>query len=97
LQQLPQQQQQQQQTPLQETNYIDLMCNWSTGSGTYSPFGAVSVPEQLPEVPQPKQQQQSPPVEKVVPKKRMVAEVRILFKKMYIFINVASKDRYKQK
>ncbi|XP_059473768.1 uncharacterized protein LOC132195642 isoform X2 [Neocloeon triangulifer] len=61
--------------PMQERNYIDnLMCNWSSqGGGTYNPFGIVSSPERLPE-PQP---QPPPPLEeKIVPKKRMVAEVK---------------------
>jgi hypothetical protein len=75
-----QQPQQPQPSPLQERNYIDnLMCNWtSPGVGTYSPFGAVSAPERIPEIQIPQQKPLQPPApleEKVVPKKRMVAEV----------------------
>jgi hypothetical protein len=64
---------------VQERNYIDnLVCNWTSPGGTYSPFGAVSAPERIPEIQIPQQKPQQPPApleEKVVPKKRMVAEV----------------------
>lgn len=58
-----QQPQQPQPSPLQERNYIDnLMCNWtSPGVGTYSPFGAVSAPERIPEIQIPQQKPLQPP------------------------------------
>jgi hypothetical protein len=69
---------------MQERNYIEnLMSNWtSPGVGTYSPFGAVSAPERIPEIPIPQQKPLQPPApleEKVVPKKRMVAEVSKIY------------------
>jgi hypothetical protein len=89
----PSQQPQQQPSPLQERNYIDnLMCNWtSPGVGTYSPFGAVSAPERIPEIQIPQQKPQQPPApleEKVVPKKRMVAEVSKISLLYFLVFNI---------
>lgn len=54
-----------------------LVGNWSsTGSGTYSPFGNGSSPERMMESPIQPLPPQPIPEERVIPKKRIVAEVR---------------------